>query len=221
MIARGVKRPGAEVELSLHARRMDDVGKLAVPESILRKPSSLDQAEWRVMRTHSTIGSAILDHSSSEILQAGHVIALHHHERWDGGGYPDRISGDQIPFGARIIAVADSYDAMTSDRPYRRALSTIVAMDEIVRNAGIQFDPQVVEAFQRSMQHRLQSMTPPAASHVQSETGNIPAPDVQIAGEARRPALFTLSALAGRLSFGRGRVRLDGFLRLILMLRSH
>src|SRR5690606_18842218 len=89
VIARGLRLPPAEVELILHASRMHDVGKIAVPEAILRKPSSLDAQEWKVMRQHSTIGSKILDNSSSEILQAGRVIAQHHHERWDGGGYPN------------------------------------------------------------------------------------------------------------------------------------
>ena len=93
VIARGLKLPPGEVELILHASRMHDVGKIAVPDAILRKPSSLDGPEWRVMRGHPTIGSLILDNSTSELLQAGRVIALCHHERWDGGGYPSGLAG--------------------------------------------------------------------------------------------------------------------------------
>ena len=93
VIARGLNLPPDEVELILHASRMHDVGKIAVPESILRKPAALDTQEWTVMRQHSAIGSRILENSSSEILQAGRVIALHHHERWDGAGYPSGLVG--------------------------------------------------------------------------------------------------------------------------------
>src|SRR5205085_955068 len=116
VIARGLKLPAAEVELILHASRMHDVGKVAIPESILRKPGSLDADEWIVMRAHSTIGSAILDNSSSKILQAGHVIAGTHHERWDGGGYPSGLAGTDIPLWGRICAVGDVFDAVTSER---------------------------------------------------------------------------------------------------------
>ena len=93
VIARGLKLPSDEVELIFHASRMHDVGKIAVPEAILRKPSSLEPDEWHLMRQHSALGSAILANSTSEILQAGRVMALHHHERWDGAGYPQGLAG--------------------------------------------------------------------------------------------------------------------------------
>ena len=97
VIARGLRLPPDEVELIFHASRMHDVGKIAVPEAILRKPSSLEADEWKVMRQHSAFGSAILDNSTSEILQAGKVMALYHHERWDGDGYPNGLAGDRDP----------------------------------------------------------------------------------------------------------------------------
>ena len=136
VIARGLNLPPAEVELILHASRMHDVGKIAVPESILRKPSALDPQEWTVMRQHSAIGSRILDNSSSQILQAGRVIALHHHERWDGAGYPTGLSGSDIPLWGRICAVADVFDAVTSERPYKPAFPNEEALQLLRDGTG-------------------------------------------------------------------------------------
>jgi putative two-component system response regulator len=147
VIARGLNLPPAEVELILHASRMHDVGKIAVPEAILRKPSELDPHEWTVMRQHSAIGSRILDNSSSQILQAGRVIALHHHERWDGAGYPSGLSGSDIPLWGRICAVADVFDAVTSQRPYKRAFPNEEALQLLRDGKGKHFDPRVVDVF--------------------------------------------------------------------------
>jgi len=147
VIARGLKLPPAEVELILHASRMHDVGKIAVPEAILRKPSSLDPHEWTVMRQHSAIGSRILDNSSSHILQAGRVIALHHHERWDGAGYPSGLAGSDIPLWGRICAVADVFDAVTSERPYKPAFPNEEALELLREGRGKHFDPRVVDVF--------------------------------------------------------------------------
>ena len=146
-IARGLRLPPGEVELILHASRMHDVGKIAVPDAILRKPSHLDEPEWRVMRRHPTIGSLILDNSTSELLQAGRVIALCHHERWDGGGYPSGLAGEDIPLWGRICAVADVFDAVTSERPYKPAFPNDEAVRILREGRGSQFDPQVVDAF--------------------------------------------------------------------------
>jgi putative two-component system response regulator len=123
------------------------VGKIAVPDAILRKPSHLDEPEWRVMRRHPTIGSIILDNSSSKLLQAGRVIALCHHERWDGGGYPSGLAGEDIPLWGRICTVADVFDAVTSERPYKPAFPNDEAMRILRDGRGNQFDPRVVDAF--------------------------------------------------------------------------
>ena len=155
VIARGLKLPPGEVELILHASRMHDVGKIAVPDSILRKPSSLDQPEWTVMRRHPTIGSLILDNSSSQVLQAGCVIALCHHERWDGGGYPSGLAGENIPLWGRICAVADVFDAMTSARPYKAAFPNEEALRFLREGRGTQFDPRVLDAFLERLEEIL------------------------------------------------------------------
>jgi putative two-component system response regulator len=147
VIARGLKLPAAEVELILHASRMHDVGKIAVPDSILRKPSSLDGPEWIIMRRHPTIGSRILDNSSSELLQAGRIIALCHHERWDGTGYPSGLRGEAIPLWGRICAVADVFDAVISERPYKPAFPVPFAIDVLRNGRGTQFDPQIIDVF--------------------------------------------------------------------------
>jgi putative two-component system response regulator len=147
VIARGLKLPDQEVELIFHASRMHDVGKIAVPEAILRKPASLNADEWHLMRQHSALGSAILANSTSEILQAGRVMALHHHERWDGAGYPQGLAGDQIPLWGRICAVGDVFDAVTSERPYKPAFPNEEALQLLRDGRGKHFDPRVIDVF--------------------------------------------------------------------------
>ena len=124
---------------------LHDIGKIGVPDNVLRKPAALSEAEWVVMKRHPEHGARII--SQIPFLQDVSKIVRHHHERWDGKGYPDGIAGEAIPFGARIFAVADSFDAMTSDRPYRRAMSVKDARVEVARCRGTQFDPAVVDAF--------------------------------------------------------------------------
>jgi putative nucleotidyltransferase with HDIG domain len=124
---------------------LHDIGKIGVPDNVLRKPAALSEAEWVVMKRHPEHGARII--SQIPFLQDVSRIVRHHHERWDGKGYPDGIAGEAIPFGARIFAVADSFDAMTSDRPYRRAMSVKDARVEVARCRGTQFDPSVVDAF--------------------------------------------------------------------------
>jgi ribonuclease P protein subunit RPR2 len=124
---------------------LHDVGKVAVPDSILHKPQALTSGEQELMRRHPVVGCEIVSHI--DFLQGdAKQVVLHHHERWDGGGYPHQLSGDEIPRPARIFAVADSLDAITTDRPYRRAASIAKARREIASGAGGQFDPEAADA---------------------------------------------------------------------------
>jgi putative nucleotidyltransferase with HDIG domain len=131
---------------------LHDVGKLGVPDSILLKPGPLTEEEWQVMRQHSELGAKMLD--GFESLHGARDIVLQHHERWDGSGYPAGLSGTEICLGARIFSVADTIDAMLSDRPYRKALTFAQVYAEVTKNAGKQFDPDVVEAFKRIERHQ-------------------------------------------------------------------
>jgi response regulator RpfG family c-di-GMP phosphodiesterase len=124
---------------------LHDVGKIGVPDAILKKPGKLDAAEWEEMKKHPEMGYRMLSHVP--YLKPALDIVLSHQERWDGSGYPRGLRAEQIPLGARIFAAVDTFDAMTSDRPYRAALSIEAARDEIRRFSGIQFDPRVAEAF--------------------------------------------------------------------------
>ena len=138
---------GSDVAFLRRGALLHDLGKIGVPDNILRKPTALSESEWATMRKHPEFGARII--AGIPFLEDVSLIVRHHHERWDGTGYPDRLRGEEIPLGARIFAVADSFDAMTSDRPYRRALSVATACDEVMRCRGTQFDPQVVDAFTR------------------------------------------------------------------------
>ena len=140
--------PAAEYGFLLH-----DIGKIGIPDSILAKPGPLSEVEWRLMKTHTALGAQML--GGVAFLQGAAVqIVRSHHERWDGGGYPDGLAGEEIPLGARIFAVADALDAITSHRPYRPAQSWRAAKHEILGEVGKQFDPLVVEAF-RAREHAL------------------------------------------------------------------
>jgi GAF domain-containing protein len=133
---------------------LHDVGKIGVPDDILRKPDGLNETEWEAMRKHPLLAGLMV--SKVEFLEAALPILLYHHERYDGSGYPFGLEGRNIPLEARIFTVVDSYDAMTSDRPYRKAMSPELALAEIRDNSGIQFDPEVVEAFTRIMERELE-----------------------------------------------------------------
>ncbi|HYX64988.1 MAG TPA: HD domain-containing phosphohydrolase [Burkholderiales bacterium] len=143
--ALGLDRDEAEtVEL---AAPLHDIGKIGIPDQILLKPAKLDAAEWQVMRRHPVIGHEILKGSASKYVRMGALIALGHHEKYDGSGYPNGLVGDHIPLCARIVAVADVYDALTSVRPYKPAWSTENALEYVASQAGKHFDPRFVEAF--------------------------------------------------------------------------
>jgi HD-GYP domain-containing protein (c-di-GMP phosphodiesterase class II) len=141
--------PAATQQTILDAARIHDLGKVGTQDSALRKPGPLTDDERKEMEKHPTIGAEIV--GQMETYKRIAPIVRHHHERWDGKGYPDGISGEAIPLGSRIICVADSYDAMTSDRPYRKALSHLDAHAELRKHAGTQFDPVIVAAFERAM----------------------------------------------------------------------
>ena len=134
-----------EREILVDAAWLHDIGKLAVARSILDKPGSLDASEWVEMREHANGGADFLARCGD--FDAVVPIVRHHHERFDGGGYPEGLSGDAIPWNANMIGVVDAFDAMTTDRPYRGAMSVDAALVELQRCAGSQFDPEMVESF--------------------------------------------------------------------------
>jgi ribonuclease P protein subunit RPR2 len=143
--------PSLEYGFLLH-----DVGKIGISDHILLKQGPLNAEERELVHAHPTIGAQIL-HNVAMLQGGGIDVVRHHHERWDGAGYPDRLAGEQIPLGARIFAVADTLDAMTSSRPYRAALGWPIAVEEIQAQSGRQFDPVVVQAF-LAEQERLRAV---------------------------------------------------------------
>jgi two-component system, cell cycle response regulator len=136
-----------ELDVVARAAQMHDVGKMAVPDEILHKPGPLNDREWAVIRTHTLIGERIL--ASAPALVPVAKLVRSSHERWDGGGYPDRLAGEEIPLGSRIIAVCDAYEAMVEERPWRRPMTSEEALAELRRCAGTQFDPRLTEVFCR------------------------------------------------------------------------
>ena len=146
------ERVGRELGLDaaelVHVRRaaaLHDIGKIAIPDEILHAPRALTDDEWAYMRQHTIIGERIIS-AAPELAEVAGIVRASH-ERWDGAGYPDGLAGEDIPLGARIVAVCDSWEAMTSSRAYRAAMSPTLALNEITRCSGSQFDPRVVAAF--------------------------------------------------------------------------
>lgn len=137
-----------EAEDLLHAAPMHDVGKIGIPDAILRKPGKLDADEWEIMRQHPSIGADIIGEHAGGLLRMAHRIALCHHEKWDGSGYPDGLAGEDIPLEARIVALADVFDALTSVRPYKPAWPVEQAMTLIREQSGKHFDPALVPVFE-------------------------------------------------------------------------
>ncbi|WP_159737845.1 HD domain-containing phosphohydrolase [Vibrio atypicus] len=130
---------------------LHDTGKIGIPDSILKAERSLTEEEWVIMKTHSEIGANILSKSDCHVFKMAAEIALHHHEKWDGSGYPSGLSGEEIPMSARIVAVADVFDALTMERPYKKAWSVDDAVEEIKASSGSHFDPNIVECFIRTL----------------------------------------------------------------------
>ncbi len=147
LLARAAGWTEDDAELLLHAAPMHDIGKIGIPDGILLKPGKLDADEWRVMKTHAEIGARILEGADSDLLELGRVVALTHHEKWDGSGYPQGLAGAAIPQAGRICALADVFDALTSQRPYKKAWTVDAALALIESESGKHFDPELVALF--------------------------------------------------------------------------
>lgn len=147
VIARKLGLAPSEVRIVTTASVLHDVGKMGIPDAILLKPGKYTPEEFEIMKQHTIIGGKILDHSESELLQAGKTIALSHHEKWDGSGYPNGLSGEDVPLYGRICAVADVFDALVSERPYKDPMPFDDAVAYIQRESGSHFDPKVAAAF--------------------------------------------------------------------------
>ncbi len=146
-IARVMGLPSQDVEFGLYAIPMHDIGKIGIPDRILLKPGPLDPEEWKIMKLHTAIGGRILSNSDSPVIQMAEQIALTHHEKWDGSGYPDGLKGSQIPLWGRIAAIVDVFDALTNNRPYKKAIPVDQSLDILKKGTGTHFDPEVSKAF--------------------------------------------------------------------------
>ncbi len=151
MMALAVGIPDYRAEILFNAAPMHDVGKIGVPDSILEKAGPLTPDEWSIVKRHPVIGAGIIGRHNNELLEMARVIALTHHERWDGSGYPRALRGESIPLVGRIVAVADAFDALTSTRPYKQAWPVEEAVALLRREAGRQFDPRLVPKFVEMM----------------------------------------------------------------------
>lgn len=147
ILAQRLKLDDLFCEMIFHAAPMHDIGKVGIPDSILLKPAKLDADEWEIMKQHSIIGSQILENSTSEILKLAHEIALTHHEKWDGTGYPYGLKGKNIPISGRIVIIADVFDALSSDRPYKKAWEQDKIKDFMQEQRSITFDPGLIDTF--------------------------------------------------------------------------
>jgi len=147
LIAQKLNLPATECEIILHASSMHDIGKIGIEDRILFKPGKLSAEEWVIMKQHTLIGARILGASSSELLRAGEVIALTHHEKWDGSGYPHGLAGKNIPLWGRIAGIADVFDALASKRPYKESLPNDKAFRIMHEGQGAHFDPKPLGLF--------------------------------------------------------------------------
>ena len=156
LLARALGWSESDCDLILNASPMHDIGKIGIPDAILRKPGKLDAEEWEIMKTHAEIGARLLDGDDSTLMQMARDIASCHHEKWDGSGYPRGLTGEAIPLAARIAALADVFDALTSERPYKQAWTIEAAMAWIRDGGGRHFDPQLIELFEDNLPAILQ-----------------------------------------------------------------
>ncbi len=147
LIAQAYGGNEAWIELVFNAAPMHDVGKIGIPDHVLLKPGKLDKDEWDLMKKHTDFGAEIIGDDPNTLLKMSRQIALTHHERWDGGGYPKGLAEDKIPLEGRIVAIADVFDALTSERPYKKAWPVEDAVDLIEKNRATQFDPELVALF--------------------------------------------------------------------------
>jgi response regulator RpfG family c-di-GMP phosphodiesterase len=155
LLGRGLGLTQSEVQIISTACQLHDLGKVGLPEGLLLQQGQYTEAELNKIKRHTTIGAEILSNSPSALLQAGETIALNHHERWDGSGYPNGISGEQIPLSARLCAIADVFDALTTPRPYKKEISVEDALRLITGASGSLFDPQIVQVFNEEYQNIL------------------------------------------------------------------
>ena len=147
LLARAVGWSEADCELILNASPMHDIGKIGIPDAILLKPGKFEPYEWEIMKGHAVIGGKLLDGDDSPLMRMAREIALTHHEKWDGSGYPNGLAGEAIPQVGRIAALADVFDALTSERPYKKAWSVEDAVATIQESSGTHFDPALVAVF--------------------------------------------------------------------------
>ena len=171
--------PGRQRNLEFGAL-LHDVGKVAIPKEIINKPGKLDPDEWTIIKTHTLEGQRMLDRVGGFMREVG-LIVRSHHERWDGAGYPDMLVGEEIPLESRIISACDTWNAMRTDRSYRRALSFEAALAELISCSGTQFDPQVVETLVRIIEPDER----PAATA--SEPAAVPTPTCERDRDPTRP----------------------------------
>ncbi len=134
-----------------HTAPMHDIGKIGIPDSILLKPGKLDAEEWKVMHQHPLMGAEIIGKHENELLETARIIALSHHEKWDGNGYPLGLKGEDIPLEGRIVAIADVFDALVSERPYKKAVPLDEALAYMDTQSGLHFDPALMEAFRAAL----------------------------------------------------------------------
>jgi len=150
-LAKAMGMSDKESESLLYSAPMHDVGKIGIPDKILLKPGKLEGKEWDVMKQHATIGESILNRSSNKLLQQASIIALNHHEKWDGSGYPKGLKGTDIHLYGRIVAIVDVFDALTMERPYKKAWSIDSAVELINSESGKHFDPSIVDLFNQHL----------------------------------------------------------------------